>query len=74
MYISNITALKGKDFQYLHHEKDALEKDLALLKFEDAQLSSLEFVELKAGELGFVELTEPLLSVSSPSLASVATQ
>ncbi len=74
MYISNTTALKGKDFQHLHEEKAVLEKELALLKYEDSRLSSLEFVEIKAAQLGFVEMTEPLLSVSSPSLASLSTQ
>ncbi len=74
MYISNTTALKGKDFQNLHEEKAKLEKELALLKYEDSRLSSLEFVEIRAVQLGFVEMTEPLLSVSSPSLASLSTQ
>jgi len=74
MYISNTTALKGKDFQLLHQEKAKLEKELALLKYEDSRLSSLEFVEVRAVQLGFVEMTEPLLSVSSPSLASLSTQ
>jgi len=74
MYISNTTALKGKDFQHLHEEKAKLEKDLALLKYEDSRLSSLEFVEIKATQLGFVEMTEPLLSISSPSLAALNTR
>lgn len=74
MYISNTTALKGKDFQHLHEQKAKLEKELALLKYEDSRLSSLEFVEERAVQLGFVELTEPLLSISSPALASLSTQ
>lgn len=74
MYISNTTALKGKDFQHLHDEKTQLEKELALLKFEDSKLSSLEFVEEKALQQGFIKMTEPLLSISSPALASLGNQ
>lgn len=74
MYVSNTTALKGRDFQHLHEQKAALEKELAFLKYEDSHLSSLEYVEEKALILGFVELNEPLLTISSPSLASLSTQ
>lgn len=74
MYISNTTALKGKDFQHLHDRKEHLEKDIALLKYEDSKLSSLEFVEQQAAHLGFVKMVEPLLSISSPALASLGIQ
>jgi len=74
MYISNTTALKGKAFQHLNDEKARLDKELALLKYEDSKLSSLEYVEEKALQMGFVNMTEPLLSISSPALASLSTQ
>jgi|GEM_PF-4062427 len=72
MYISNATALRGKDFQQLHEQKSQLERELAKLEYEDSLLSSLENIEGRARQLGFVDMTEPLLSVSSPSLAALA--
>ena len=74
MYISNATALKGKDFRHLHEEKARLEKEMALLQFEDSRLSCLEYVEQKAFELGFEEMAEPIYAISSPSLASLSSQ
>ena len=69
-YTSNATALKGKDFIELYERKSELEKELAYLKFEDSNLSTLTYVEHKAAELGFVEMSEPLLTIVPPSLAS----
>lgn len=74
MYISNATALKGKHFKHLHDEKAKLEKEMALLQYEDSRLSSLEYVEIRAVELGFQEMTEPLQTITPPSLASLNTQ
>ena len=74
MYISNATALKGKDFRHLHEEKAELEKEMALLQFEDSRLSCLEYVEEKALDLGFEEMSDPIYAISPPSLASLNSQ
>ena len=74
IYISNATALKGKDFQHLYERKEALEKEIAYLQYEDAQLSSLNYIEQRAGELGFQEMSEPLLPIKLPTLASLSTR
>ncbi|MFC1722146.1 hypothetical protein ACFL0C_00685 [Patescibacteria group bacterium] len=73
VYISNTTALKGKDFRQYQQKKSELEKEIALLQFEDANLSSLEYVENKALSMGFSPLTEPLYPIISPALASLNT-
>ena len=74
LHISNSTALKGKDFQELYNKKETLEKEIAYLKFEDSNLSSLAYIETRAGELGFVLLEVPLASISSPALAALNTR
>jgi len=74
MYISNATALKGTDFRELHEEKASLEKEMALLQYEDSKLSCLEYVEAKAHDVGFVEMSGPIYAISSPSLASLSSQ
>ena len=70
--ISNTTALKGKDFQAYNSRKTEIEKEIALLKYEDSNLSSLDYVEGKAISLGFVPMTEALLPIVPASLAAVA--
>jgi hypothetical protein len=74
VYISNATALKGKDFQNLYERKVELEKDIAYLEFEESQLSSLSYIEKAASDLGFQEMTEPLLPITPPALAALNTQ
>lgn len=74
VYISNSTALKGKDFRELYDKKEALNKEIAYLEYEDSQLSSLSYIEQKAGELGFQEMTEPLLPIKPPALAALNVQ
>lgn len=74
VYISNSTALKGKDFQELYARKLELEKEIAYLEFEESQLSSLSYIEQTASDLGFREMTEPLSPIKPPSLASLNTQ
>lgn len=74
MYVSNATALKGRDFKNLHQEKASLEKEIALLQYEDSKLSCLDHVEEKAVQLGFEEMSEPIYAISSPSLASLYSQ
>ena len=73
MHVSNSTALKGKDFRHFHQKKEIIEREIALLKFEDSNLSSLGNIEKRAKELGFVIMTEPLSPIVPPSLASLNT-
>lgn len=74
VYISNSTALKSKDFQEFYQKKTSLEKEIAYLQFEESQLSSLSYVEQRAKEMGFQDMTEPLLPITPPSLASLNSQ
>ncbi len=71
MKVSNVAALKGKDFQDLYAEKEELEKAVAYLEFQESNLTSIEYIEEKAITLGFVEMVEPLASIPAPSLASL---
>lgn len=69
VHISNATALKGKDFAELYEKKRAVEKEIAYLEFLDSNYSSMEYIEQKAQMLGYVKLTEPLLTITPPALA-----
>ena len=71
---SNKTALKGKDFLILHDRKVSLEKEIAYLRYQDSTHSSLESIEERAKKMGFVKMSEPLVKLPTPSLASLYTQ
>lgn len=71
MYVSNSTALKGKDFVMFYDKKKSLEKEIALLKYEESSLSSLSSIEARSAALGFITLREPIASISPASLASL---
>ena len=71
LYVSNRATIKGKDLQGLYVEKEQLEKDIALLKYEDSNLSSLVYVQQRARDIGFVEMKDPLATISSLPLASL---
>lgn len=74
MHVTNETALKGRDFKDLYEKKKGLEKEIARLKFEDANLSSLTYVETRAYELGYVKMTGSIVPLTPPALASLGTQ
>lgn len=74
MYIANSTALKGKDFQEQHTYKKLLEKEVALLKYQDANLSCLTNIESRAYEIGYVKMTGSIIPITPPSLASLTIQ
>lgn len=72
MYCSNHLVVKNEELRVLHMEKIELEKEISSLKYQDSQLSSLSYVESKALELGFVPLSESLLSLNVDAPLPVA--
>jgi len=63
MYFSNKLVVKNQDLKSLSEAKASLEKEVALLSFEDANLSSPQYIESQAGKLGFEDMKESLLSL-----------
>lgn len=70
MYVANKASLKGRLYSELTIQKQILQKEIALLEFEDSNLSCLSNIELKAREYGFVDMNESLAAINNPSLAA----
>lgn len=71
-YFSNKYAVKNDSLQAAIEEQAVLKKELAHLKYEDSLLSSLEYVESEAEELGFVGMEQNLLTVGPVTVASLS--
>ncbi len=72
--LSNFLASENKQLSSYYAQKYQLEKDISKLSYIDASLSSLSNVEKKAQELGFVKMSEPLMTLDQKSTdSSVAT-
>lgn len=71
--LTNQLAVKGIQLSHLEAKKTQIEKEIAVIEYEDSTLSSMKLVESKAKELGFVKYTEALLAVKAPTSASLYT-
>jgi hypothetical protein len=69
-------AAKNYGLKDMVARKQALEKEIASLSYENLKLSSIQQIEVRAKSLGFVEMTGALLALdikSSPPLAVAST-
>lgn len=57
---SNKLAMQGGEFAKLYHEKELLEKSIAKIEYENATLSSLDYIKQSATNLGFVPMEQKL--------------
>lgn len=68
--VSCTVAVKGCELVTLSEYKMSLEQEIARLEFEDMRLSSLVFLEQRASELGFVQMSDSLLVLKPSSIAA----
>jgi cell division protein FtsB len=68
---SNLT-VKNEELTFLQQEKVELEKQLSGLTYQACELSSLKYVEERASKLGFVPMTERILSLNVDEQPKVA--
>jgi hypothetical protein len=66
-------AVKNEELKVLDEKKGQLEKDVALLEYEDSKYSSLKNVELAAQSLGFIKSTGTMISIDLTSGSPLAT-
>jgi len=71
-FCSSSIAEKSKKYKNLAIKKEKLEKQIANLKFDDSNLSSLSAIEQEALELGLAKYEKPLLSLDLSKASSVA--
>jgi len=65
-------AVKNEALKEYTEKKTALEKEIALLEYENSKYSSLKYLETSASALGFVRANEPLIAVEFTGGTSIA--
>ena len=73
LFISSRFAVKNGDLQSYISQKTQLEKDLSHLEYENSLLTSLEQVEHKANELGYIAMSSELKTIGPIMVASLKT-
>ncbi len=71
-YLCNSITVKNSELDEAFKKKAQIEENIERLNTEDAKLSSLTFVEKRARELGFVEMTDRLARIDLDAPAQVA--
>lgn len=72
LYLCNSMAVKNGEFERAFLAQQEMEKYVEKLSFESAALSSISYVEGKSREMGFVEMTEKLISIDPSAPVQVA--
>jgi len=72
LFVSNKTALKSVEIANLLEEKVKLEKQISALVLEDSELSSLTYIEDRAREAGFVNMSHVISVIPTTVDTSVA--
>ena len=73
LYVAGQSAAKNVEIKDLYTQKQALQKDVTRLRYEDLRLSSLSAVQDRAMHNGFIPFEQALLSIdirTSQPLAS----
>ena len=70
-YLCNRFAVKNDSLKGALEQRKSLEKEIAQLRYENSLLTSLDYVEGEAKEMGFVEMDQNLLTVGPVTVASL---
>ena len=72
MFFANKLAVKSSELAELNERKLVLEKEVAKLEFENSVLSSLNNVETRAKQLGFVYISGSVIAIKpAPTVSAV---
>jgi|GEM_PF-1605579 len=72
LYLCSSLAIKNSELEEAFTYRKQLEEQISKLSFENSNLSSIDLVEKKAKSMGFVEMTEKLLSINPGAPIQVA--
>ncbi len=72
IYFYNDLAVKNGDLRGTYESQIALEEEIASLKYEEAALSNMSYVEAEASKLGFIAMEERLMTLDASSTGVVA--
>ena len=65
-------AVKNEALKEYTEKKSVLEKELALLEYEDSKHSSLKYLESSAAQMGLIRANEPLIAVEYTGGTNIA--
>lgn len=71
-YLANTLSVKNSELKTILVQRSAIEKDILRLEAQNTELSSLKYVEANARVLGFLPMTEKLLSINTSDQPQVA--
>ena len=71
-YLCNSITIKNGEFEQMSLRKLELEKEVEDLMVEEYSLSSIETIEERSKELGFIEMSERLVAVDLDAPIQVA--
>lgn len=76
LFFCGSVAIRSGELEDIFARRESLKKEISLLTYESSSLSRIELIEEKALSLGFIEMTDGLLSldVSAPDQVAVLTQ
>jgi len=72
LYLCSSLAVKNSELENTINAKKQLEKEISKLSFENSTLSSIDAVERKAREMGFIDMSERLSSIDPNAPIQVA--
>lgn len=71
-YLCNSITVKNGHLEQAFLQKDDIEEDIEMLEVQLASLSSIEYLESRAKDLGFVEMNKNLISIDLDAPNQVA--
>ncbi|MFZ2663891.1 MAG: hypothetical protein WAX66_00815 [Patescibacteria group bacterium] len=72
LYLCSSLAVKNSELEEAINTRKQLEKEVSRLSFKNSALSSIDLVEKKARDSGFVDMSERLLSIDPNAPVQVA--
>ena len=72
LYLCNSMTVKNGKFEQVFVRRKMMEEELEKLRFENSALSSISYLEEKSKEMGFVEMSERLISIDPNAPIQVA--
>ena len=71
LYYANTLAVKGKDMQELHKEKERISKEISSLELEISHYSSMAYIENRAVKLGFIKNDQNIATIRPATTTAV---
>jgi cell division protein FtsL len=72
LYLCSSLAVKNNDLEQAFLQRKSLEEEISKLSYVDSTLSAISSIEIRARQIGFVEMTERVLAIDPSAPVQVA--